>query len=216
MRRVRIPHMPQIAKWRGEPDATTSKEAERIFKLAKLSKNDVFYDLGCGHGWVCIWAARHCKAAKGIEDLKLLVNRAKRNVAEAGVKNVEIIRGNFFDNPLTEATMLFCIVGLNTQDFEMWTRNRRHFRIVTLGPPPVPILPAATADNYCLTQFPYRKAKRIEEWYEAVVGKRSAKWIDVRKKYDCLNGEALRVHSRALKRAFGKTCLIDKPRATRV
>lgn len=195
--------MPRFAEWRGAPDATSPDEAAQIFTMAKLSRSDVFYDLGCGHGWVCIWAASHCKSAVGIEDLTLHVNRAKRNVVESGVKNVNIIRGNFFAHPLTAATLLYCIVGLNLHDFETWSKDKRRFRIVTLGPPPVPILPVASVDNYCLTQFPYKKAHSLEDWYEAVVGSRNAKWRDVRKRYDCLTNEALTLTRRRLEHIFG-------------
>jgi hypothetical protein len=52
--RTTVPLMSRIAKWRGKPNATTYPEALQIFELANLSKKDIFYDVGCGHGWVCI------------------------------------------------------------------------------------------------------------------------------------------------------------------
>jgi len=54
----------------GPPDLTTPIETKKILSLAKANKNDIFYDLGCGHGGVCIIAARKVKRAVGIEKYK--------------------------------------------------------------------------------------------------------------------------------------------------
>ncbi len=44
------------------------KDLKRIFKLADLKPNEIFYDLGCGDGKIVIYAAKHYNAqAIGIE-----------------------------------------------------------------------------------------------------------------------------------------------------
>jgi len=40
--------MERAAKWRGNPNASDKKEFFRLLDILKPSKEDVFYDLGCG------------------------------------------------------------------------------------------------------------------------------------------------------------------------
>lgn len=194
---------------RGNPKVTTYPEARLIFRLAKLAKKDVFYDLGCGYGWVCIWAARFCRAAKGIESHRYVAMRARKivhhYVAKHGITNVEIIKGDFSRRRFPDADVLYCIGNLNVHQFEKWNRRRkkRNLRIVTLGPPPIPIKPVATRGAYCLTQFPYERAKSVDEWYQVVLGTNHGSWRQLRKKYKKLNDEALHSLKRGLRRYFG-------------
>ena len=179
---------------RGDPNATKNPTARMIFKLAKLSKKDIFYDLGCGHGSVCIWAAQICKLARGIESSLEFVDEAKWKVEKCGMTNVEIIHGDFEKRRFTDADVLYCIRELDLSNFEAWSRRKkkRNLRIVTLGPPPVPIKPTATRRAYCLTSFPYERAKSVDEWYRAVLGTNHMSWKELRKKYKIdLSREAL-------------------------
>jgi predicted RNA methylase len=63
---------------KGSPTATKYWEAIRVFQLANLQKKDVFCDLGCGYGFVCIWASRRCKLAVGIEEDPKRARRARK------------------------------------------------------------------------------------------------------------------------------------------
>ena len=201
--------LPRVADFRGNPKATTYPEARLIFRLAKLSKEDVFYDLGCGHGWVCIWAGRFCRAAKGIESHHHVAMHARKNVyhyvVKRGITNVEIIEDDFSRCRFPDADVLYCIGNLNVHQFEKWNRRRkkRNLRIVTLGPPPIPIKPIATRGAFCLTPFPYERAKSVSEWYQVVLGTKHVSWKKLRKKYKMLNDETLRSLKRDLKRYFG-------------
>ncbi len=198
--------MRRIAEWRGEPNATTYAEALQVFTLARLSRKDVFYDLGCGHGWVCIWASRFCKTAKGIDDIKEYVLKARHNVQKRGIPNVEIIRDNFALRRFPDADVLYCIIGLKLNNFRKWNRGtrRKTLRIVTLGPPPVPIKPVATRGEFCLTRFPFEQATSRDDWYYAVFGRTNATWDLVRKRFRKLSTDALGSLRRDLRRYFGK------------
>jgi SAM-dependent methyltransferase len=197
--------MPRIAEWRGKPNATTFAEALQVFRLAKLSKKDVFYDLGCGHGWVCIWASRFCKTAKGIDDIKGYVLRARQNAQKHKLKNVKIVRGDLARCRFPDADVLNCVTHLSLKDFRRWNRRTRKktLRIVSLGPPPIPIKPVATSGTFCLTRFPFRFARSRDDWYLAVLGKRNGSWTQVRKKFWKLSTEALRSLRHDFKRYYG-------------
>lgn len=173
--------MPRIAKWRGIPELTDRRTTIQIFELAKLSRDDVFYDLGCGHGWVCIWAAQRCKYAKGIESHPTLVKQACKNVEKSGLKNVEIIHNDFIKHRFPDADVLYCVTDLDFDDLKRWNMRKikKNLRIVTIGPPPIPIKPISSRGIFYLTRFPFELAKNSEDWYSTVIQKRNGKWKDV-------------------------------------
>jgi diadenosine tetraphosphate (Ap4A) HIT family hydrolase len=194
--------MPLIAKWRGDPAITRYNQARMIFDLANLSRDDVFYDLGCGHGRVCIWAADRCKLAKGIEEHPTIVKEARKMVKDSRVSNVTIIRGDITKKRIRDANVLFCVIDVSLKDFQRWNRTTRNknLRIVTLGPPPIPIKPIATRGAFCLTRFPYELARTRKEWYYSVLGSEgNGKDVD-RKFGPCLDRKYLCALRRLLKR----------------
>ncbi len=197
--------MPRIATWRGKPNATTYYEAVKVFKLSNLSKRDVFYDLGSGHGRVCIWAARRCKLSRGIESHARLAAKGEDHVQKSGLMNVEIIRGDIQRIRFTDADVLYCVLELDLHDFRRWSRRKtkRKLRIVTLGPPPIPIKPLAREGSFYLTKFPYSFAKSAEEWFLAVLGKSQGTLKDLDKRFKGkLSSEVLSTYRHDFRKYF--------------
>lgn len=98
------PDSPWSPRWR-----THKKIARVAFKLAKLSKKDKVYELGSGGATVLIVAASEFNA-KGvgieIEPFRFLIS--KFTVWRKGEsKNIKLIRGNFYKEDLSDATMLY-------------------------------------------------------------------------------------------------------------
>jgi len=89
------------AGWQPAPRAAI----ESAFKLARLNKNDILYDLGAGDGRVIIAAARRGVKAVGIEidPLRWLICKLRL----ARTKNARAILGNIYDVPLSDATVVF-------------------------------------------------------------------------------------------------------------
>lgn len=84
-------------------------EIRQSLKLAKVTEKDTVYDLGSGDGRVLIVAAREF-GAKGvgieIDPLRFII--AKIRIKLAGLSNfIEIKRGNFFDQDLSKASVIF-------------------------------------------------------------------------------------------------------------
>jgi ubiquinone/menaquinone biosynthesis C-methylase UbiE len=163
-----------VRSWRGKPNATTYREALQVFKLAALSKRDVFWDLGCGYGRVCIWAARRCMQSIGVESDKRRAAIAKRKVERRRLANVRIIKGDFQRVKFPDAHVVFyCSTQVGFDDFRRWKRSgRRSFRVVTSGPPPVPVKPVKRIGAFYLTKIPYVTAKTGAQWCHAVLGRR--------------------------------------------
>lgn len=98
------PDSPWAPWWR-----TTNVKARVGLKLAEVTKDDVVYDLGCGDGRVVILAAKEF-GTKGvgveIDPLRFLLANflVRKNKVS---KKVKIIRKNFFEQDLSDATVVF-------------------------------------------------------------------------------------------------------------
>ncbi len=105
---------------------------DKIFRIAKLGKNDVFYDLGCGDGRVAIEAAkRYGVKSVCIEIRKDLIEKARKRVREEGLEDfVEIIHGNFFEIPLREATVVYMYL-LTSVNNMLKPKLKRELRVGT-------------------------------------------------------------------------------------
>jgi cyclopropane fatty-acyl-phospholipid synthase-like methyltransferase len=80
--------------WVPTPDPVV----DGMLKLAKVTKTDVVYDLGCGDGKIVIAAARLGARGVGIDIDPQRVAEATANVRKAGVQDkVEIRLGDIFD-----------------------------------------------------------------------------------------------------------------------
>lgn len=98
------PDSPWSPWWR-----TSGKIAKLQCKLAKVSKNDIVYDLGCGDGTALITAAKSYGArGVGVEIDPLRYIIAKLRVRLHGLsKEITLYRDNFFHVDTSEATVVF-------------------------------------------------------------------------------------------------------------
>ncbi len=98
------PDSPWSPWWR-----TSDETIRRAFKLAKLNSKDVVYDLGSGDGRSLIIAAKEFGAqGVGIEIDPLRFYLSKLLVVFSGLSNkIEIKRGNFFNENISNATVVF-------------------------------------------------------------------------------------------------------------
>ena len=110
----------QAAPLRG-PDVifvpTPNQVVNAMLRLAKVTREDVVYDLGCGDGRIVITAAQQYGArAVGIDIDPERVKEATANVRKAGVADrVKIIRGDLFEADISPATVvtLYLLTDLN-------------------------------------------------------------------------------------------------------
>ena len=107
------PNVGQAGKdvvWVPTPDGLV----RRMLEVAKVTNQDLVFDLGAGDGKIPIAAARLFGAtAKGIEYNPAMAELARRNVERAGVTDkVEIITGDIFDPKLQERFMQANVITL--------------------------------------------------------------------------------------------------------
>jgi SAM-dependent methyltransferase len=96
--------------WLPTPDGLI----RRMLEIAKVTREDLVYDLGAGDGRIAIAAAKLFGAsAKGIEYNAELAELARRNAERAGVADkVEIITGDIFDPVLQDRFMQASVITL--------------------------------------------------------------------------------------------------------
>jgi predicted RNA methylase len=97
------PDSPWSPWWR-----TNGKTAKIMCRLAKIEKNDIIYDLGSGDGQALLEAARRGGRGVGIEIDPVRVWLSKLIFKLNGVNlKVKVVRKNFFEVNLSEATVIF-------------------------------------------------------------------------------------------------------------
>jgi SAM-dependent methyltransferase len=96
---------------------TPQEVVDTMLDLAKVGKNDVVYDLGCGDGRIVVEAAkRGAKKAVGVDIDPARVAEARANVREAKVEDrAKIVEGDLFELDLKDATVvaLYLLPELN-------------------------------------------------------------------------------------------------------
>ena len=98
---------------------TPNDVVSKMLELAKVRKNDVVYDLGCGDGRIVVTAAKKygCKAVGFDIDLERIFE-SRRNVRKNGVEDlVRIEDQNIFAVDLRPATVvtLYLLPSLNSK-----------------------------------------------------------------------------------------------------
>jgi len=100
---------------------TPQSVVDAMLELAKVGKNDVVYDLGCGDGRIVITAAKQFGArGVGIDIDPRLIEESNANAAEAGVSDrVRFMNTDIFadSTDFSEATVvtLYLLPSLNVK-----------------------------------------------------------------------------------------------------
>lgn len=98
------PDSPWAPWWR-----TKNKTAKAAFRLAKISKNDIVYELGSGEATALIIAAKEFGAfgvGIEIEPIRYYLSRFTIWRRRLGNK-IKIIRGDIFKEDISEATVIY-------------------------------------------------------------------------------------------------------------
>lgn len=104
------PHVPYVP--------SPPNVVRKMLEVAKVGPEDVVYDLGCGDGRIVITAVKEFNARKaiGIDINDERIQEATKNVKENGLDGrVVIKKGNFFEEDLSEATVvtMFLLTNVN-------------------------------------------------------------------------------------------------------
>jgi len=173
------------ADWRGSPRATTRREFNQLLRILNPSKNDVFYDLGCGHAMPCIWIAPRVKLAIGIEDHYYRYLRAKAEVERSGYKNVVILRDDIMNPSYRDATIVYSVISIGFQVIKKIQNQAKTGTVIVLyGLPPYPIKTRKLFGNFVFTKTPIERVSNEDEYAKIHLDRKKATIEDLYKTLD--------------------------------
>jgi protein-L-isoaspartate O-methyltransferase len=114
---------------------TPNDVVAKMLQLAKVSKKDVVYDLGCGDGRIVVTAAEKfgCKGV-GYDINPVRVKEANENIKKAGVGElVTIKQENIFDADLSPVSVvtLYLLPRLNVKLIPQLNKMKAGSRVVS-------------------------------------------------------------------------------------
>jgi ribosomal protein L11 methylase PrmA len=147
---------------------TPQPVVDKMLDLAKVGKNDILYDLGCGDGRIVITAAKERGArGVGLDINPLRIEEAERNAKEAGVTDkVDFRVGNIFAADFSKATVvtLYLLPNVNRKlRPQLWKQLEVGTRVVShdfdMGPewPPEKVEKVGAKTLYFWTITPENK-----------------------------------------------------------
>jgi hypothetical protein len=151
----------------------------RVVRDLSPSRKDVFYDLGCGYAFPCIWIAPNLKLAVGIENFWPRYKRALNNVEKSGLGNVRIIKKSFQTVSMKDATIIYSVILLSLKEYrKIQLETRRGAKLVLCYPPMYPIK-SRKKDGYYFMDVPFSRVKDENEYARIISGRRSANIKDI-------------------------------------
>jgi predicted RNA methylase len=157
----------------GPEDYQSNRHIRKILQLARASPKDIFYDLGCGKGQLCVVAVAEygVKRAVGIELHKGRAAKAAEHIQELGLTDrIEIRNEDFMESDLYDATIVYSGLSETEEDIAYFEKKvRTGCRIVTLFLPFVGVLPEAADYPFYLMKIPFRKTKDVSLWTSKVL-----------------------------------------------
>ena len=115
---------------------TPQEVVDRMLELARVGKNDVLYDLGCGDGRIVITAARLRGArGTGIDLNPVRIAEAQENARKAGVSQRATFKvGDLFETDVSPATVvtLYLLPSVNLKlRPRLWRQLKVGTRVVS-------------------------------------------------------------------------------------
>jgi SAM-dependent methyltransferase len=115
---------------------TPQDVVDRMLAVAKVGKNDVVYDLGCGDGRIVVTAAKQFGArGVGIDINPERIAEARANAKKAGVaQRVDLRVANLFETDLSPASVvtLYLLPNINLKlRPQLWKQLRPGTRVVS-------------------------------------------------------------------------------------
>jgi hypothetical protein len=157
----------------GPEDYQSNRHVRKLLSLAKATKKDIFYDLGCGRGQLCVVAVTEfgVRKAVGIEMHAGRARKAAEYVEELGLSDrVEIRNEDFMDSDIHDATIAYCGHYEAEEDVSRFERELgAGSRLVTLFLPFVGVIPAAADYPFYAMELPFRKTRDASLWTSKVL-----------------------------------------------
>jgi SAM-dependent methyltransferase len=161
----------------GPEDYQSNRHIRKLLRLAKATRRDVFYDLGCGRGQLCIVAVTEfgVRKAVGIELHRGRAEKAAQQVERLGLADrIDIRNEDFMHSDLHDATIAYCGTYEAEDDVSHFERELPlRSRFVTLFLPLIGVLPSSTDYPFYLMERPFKKTQDLSLWISKVLFRRA-------------------------------------------
>jgi SAM-dependent methyltransferase len=162
----------------GPEDYQSNRHIRKLLTLARTTKRDVFYDLGCGRGQLCVIAVTEfgVKKAVGIEMHAGRARKAAEHVDSLGLSGrIEIRNEDFMDSDISDATVVYCGHYEMEGDVARFESELTPgSRFVTLFLPFVGVLPTSADYPFYSMEMPFRKTRDISLWISKVLFRKAS------------------------------------------
>lgn len=146
-----------------------------IFEFANLSKDDVFYHLGCGDGKGLAIALEEFGVRKviGIDIDRKKIEQANSLLQEKNLDQGHVICKDVTDAIFDDATVIlfwFTDVLIIEKMMEKFEKLKHGCKIITIWGPLLGCLPDKVDFPYIINQVPFKPAKDLKEQLLAIFG----------------------------------------------
>jgi hypothetical protein len=157
----------------GPEDYQSNRHIRKIMRLASAGRRDVFFDLGCGKGQLCVVAVTEfgVRKAVGVELHRGRAAKAAEYVRGLGLSDrIEIWNEDYMESDLGEATLVYCGHNESEEDLYHFEESMgRGSRFVSLFLPFVSVLPEAVDYPFYLMKVPFRRTRDPSLWASRVL-----------------------------------------------
>ena len=189
----------------GEPVALKEFEIKNIIRLARPTKNDIFYDLGSGYGEIVRYIFKNTKVKKaiGIESdpkrFLIAIEKTRDEFYKKDLKNIDFWCVDYGDYDISDATIIYDgideisdFASLDNEPIKLYNKyfEKKKIRILKRDLPLIGYGPAKSLRDkkgswFFLMKTPLDdyKIDRKEEWIESVFGKKDKTVSDIIRHY---------------------------------
>ena len=162
----------------GPEDYQSKRHIRKLLHLAGASRRDVFFDLGCGRGQLCIVAVAEfgVKKAVGIELHRGRAAKAAEHVQRLGLSDrIEIWNEDYTESDLHEATILYCGHNEAEEDVARFESELGSgARFVSLFLPFVGVVPSVVDYPFYVMDLPFKKTRDVSLWIRKVLSREAS------------------------------------------
>jgi len=157
----------------GPEDYQSNRHIRKLLNLAGATTKDVFYDLGCGRGQLCVVAVTEfgVKKAVGIEMHSGRAAKAAAYVESLGLSDrIEIRNEDFMDSDIHDATIAYCGHYEEEGDVERFEEElSAGSTLITLFLPFVGVVPTGADYPFYAMEVPFKKTADPSLWIAKVL-----------------------------------------------
>jgi len=154
-----------------------------IFEFANLSKDDVFYHLGCGDGKGLAIALEEfgVRKAIGIDINRKKIEQSNSLLQEKNLDQGHVICKDVTDAIFDDATVIlfwFTDVLIIEKMMEKFEKLKHGCKIITIWGPLLGCLPDKVDFPYIINQVPFKPAKDLKEQLLAIFGTKCVDFVN--------------------------------------